>query len=385
MDMNAILPTAGKGESFDSRGKKIIKTSIVGIAANLLLAAFKAVIGIMTNSIAIILDAVNNTSDAASSVITIVGTRLALKPPDRKHPFGYGRIEYLTAMIISAIVLYAGLSSLIESVKKIISPETAEYGTFSLIAVAAAVVVKIVLGKYVSAQGKKLNSDSLINSGKDALLDAVISLSTLAAAAVYLIFGLSLEAWLGAAISLFIIKSGLEMLLDTISRLLGERADAELVTAVKKTVRSCPGVLGAYDLIINDFGPDTLTGSVHIEVPDSFTASRLDELTREITAKVYAENKVLITAVGIYSVNDSDEFARTARKAVYEKVLSHENLLQAHGFYISREQKYIRFDAVISFKEKDRRALIGKIVSEIEELYPGYNVIAVSDVDFSES
>ena len=213
------------------REKIIVRTSIIGIVANIFLAAFKAVIGLMSNSIAIVLDAVNNISDAGSSLITIIGTKLAGREPDKKHPFGYGRIEYLSAMVISVIVLYAGVTSLVESVKKIITPETPEYTTTSLVIVGIAVLVKIVLGRYVKSVGLKVNSDSLVNSGEDATLDSVISASTLVAAAVFLIAGISLEAWLGAVISLVIVKSGIEMLKDTVSRLLGERNDPTLRTA----------------------------------------------------------------------------------------------------------------------------------------------------------
>ena len=206
---------------------------------------FKAAVGLVTNSIAIVLDAVNNISDAGSSLITIVGTKLAGKEPDKKHPFGYGRIEYLSAMIISVIVLYAGITSLMESVKQIFHPETPDYSAVSLIIVAVAVVVKILLGRYVKGVGEKVNSDSLINSGEDATLDSIISASTLVAAGIFLIFHVSLEAWLGAVISLVIIKSGVEMLRDTISQILGERNDAELAKAIKETVTGFPGCAGS--------------------------------------------------------------------------------------------------------------------------------------------
>ena len=185
-----------------SRDKQIIRTSIIGIAANVMLAGFKAVMGLLSNSIAITLDAVNNISDAASSIITIIGTKLAGKAPDRKHPFGYGRIEYLSAMIISVIVLYAGITSFTESVSKIIEPETPDYSLPILIIIAVAVVVKIVLGRYVKSVGVKTNSGSLINSGEDAVMDSIISASTLAAAIIYMIWGIGLEAWLGAIISI---------------------------------------------------------------------------------------------------------------------------------------------------------------------------------------
>ena len=203
------------------REKTIVKTSIIGMIANVFLAGFKAVIGLMTNSIAIVLDAVNNISDAGSSLITIIGTKLAGREPDKKHPFGYGRIEYLSAMIISVIVLYAGVTSFVESVKQSIHPETPDYNAVSLIIVAVAVVVKILLGRYVKGVGVKVNSDSLINSGEDAKLDSIISASTLVAAGIFLIFHVALEAWLGVIISVVIIKSGIEMLRERSPRFSG--------------------------------------------------------------------------------------------------------------------------------------------------------------------
>ena len=206
-------------ENVLSRDRKIIRVSLVGIAANLLLAGFKVFVGLLSHSIAIILDAVNNLSDAASSVITIVGTKLAGRSPDKKHPFGHGRIEYLSAMTISLIVLYAGVTSLVESVKKIIHPETPDYRPVTLVIVAVAVFVKIILGTYVKAQGEKLNSDSLVNSGEDAKLDSLISTATLAAALIFIFTKVSLEAWLGAVISVIIIKSGIEMLRETLSKI----------------------------------------------------------------------------------------------------------------------------------------------------------------------
>ena len=368
-----------------SRDKIIVRTSITGIAANVLLAAFKAVVGAISGSIAIVLDAVNNISDAASSLITIIGTKLASREPDKKHPFGYGRVEYLSAMIISVIVLYAGITSLVESVKKIIEPETPDYSAVTLIIVAAAVLVKIFLGRYVKKTGERVNSDSLINSGKDAVLDSVISASTLVAAVIFLLTGLSLEAWLGAVISVIIIKSGIEMLRETLSEILGERADISLAKEIKKTVLSFPEVSGAYDLVLHNYGPDNYNGSIHIEVPDTLSAAELDELIRAVTTKVYLEQNVILTAIGVYSLNTKDEKAVGMRNEISSLVLSKEHVLQMHGFYVNEEKKTIRFDVIVSFDAKDRRAVYDEICSEVAALYPDYSLEIVLDTDFSES
>ena len=367
-----------------SREKTIVKTSIIGIIANVFLAGFKAVIGLMTNSIAIVLDAVNNISDAGSSLITIVGTKLAAKEPDKKHPFGYGRIEYLSAMIISVIVLYAGITSFVESVKQIIHPETPEYNAVSLIIVGVAVVVKILLGRYVKGVGVKVNSDSLINSGEDATLDSIISASTLVAAGIFLIFHISLEAWLGAIISIIIIKSGIEMLRDTISQILGERNDTELAKAIHDTVVSFPGVEGAYDLVLNNYGPDAWNGSIHIEVPDTYSADRLDQMIREIMMKVYSEHHVILTAVGVYSVNTKDEETIQTKKKVEEIVFANAYIRQMHGFYLTKDEKKIRFDIVISFDAKDRRAEYTDVVAAVQKAFPDYSLQVAMDTDFTE-
>ena len=373
-----------KTTTADDRDRKIIRTSIIGILANIFLVAFKAFIGLTSNSIAIVMDAVNNLSDAASSVITIIGTKLARKEADRKHPFGYGRIEYLSAMVISVLVLYAGITAFIESVKKIITPETPDYTPVALIIVAAGVIVKIALGLYVKSVGKKVNSDSLINSGQDATLDSIISASTLVAAAVYIIFHISLEAWLGAVIAVVIIKSGIEMLRDTLSKILGERADAELAREIKRTVNSFPEVLGSYDLVLHNYGPDAFHGSVHIEVPDTFTADELDRLTRNLTAAVYEKTGVILTAVGVYSSNTKDALAVKTRKRVSEIALSHEHVMQMHGFYFDSEEKSIRFDIIVSFDAKDRREVCRQVTADIQKAFPDYRLEIVLDTDFSE-
>ena len=380
----SISEIGRENESNLSRENTIVKTSIIGIIANVFLAGFKAVVGILTNSIAIVLDAVNNISDAGSSLITIVGTKLAGREPDKKHPFGYGRIEYMSAMLISVIVLYAGVTSFVESVKQIIKPETPDYNAASLIIVAVAVAVKILLGRYVKGIGKKVKSDSLVNSGEDATLDSVISASTLVAAGIFLIFHVSLEAWLGAIISIVIIKSGAEMLRDTVSQILGEQNDAELARSIKQTVTGFPDVHGAYDLVLNNYGPDSWNGSIHIEVLDTFSANELDQLIREITMKVMEEHHVILTAIGVYSVNTQDEEIIQARQKVREIVFAHEYVTQMHGFYWDKKQKTMRFDIVVSFDAADRKAVYAEVVSDVQKAFPDIQLQVALDTDFAE-
>ena len=350
---------------------------------NVLLAVFKAAVGLASHSIAVVLDAVNNLSDALSSIITIVGTKLSGKLPDKKHPLGYGRIEYLSAMIVAGIVLYAGITSLVESVRKIIRPETPEYGTISLVIIAVAVVVKIVLGKYVKAQGKRVNSGALVASGSDALFDAVLSFSVLLSAIVFLVFGISLEAYVGAVISCFIVKAGLEMMSETVNEILGQRPDRETTARIKRLLAEEPGVHGAYDLILYNYGPDKNLASVHLELPDTMTVEEVDRLTRRLERRVYGETGVILVGVGVYSCNTGDNEAARISEDVRHKVLAHEWALQVHGFHVDVPAKEMRLDVVMSFdiRPKEGVEILGR---EIGEAYPDYAVLIIPDVDVSD-
>ena len=356
------------------RSKTIVRTSMIGIGANILLAGFKACVGVLANSIAIILYAVNNLSDALSSVITIVGTKLAEKPADEAHPYGYGRIEYLSASIISVIILYAGITSLVESVKKIISPSVPDYSTASLVIVVSAIIVKLVLGRYTKRVGEQVNSDSLVNSGEDARNDAIISTTTLIAALIYIFAHISLEAYLGVIISAVILKSGAEMLYGTISRILGESADPQLYTDIKNTVRSVPGVLGAFDLALHDYGPDRYLGSMHVTVEDTMTAEQMDKLTRRIMDKVMEKHGILMNAIGFYAQNTKHDDAMEIYEKIRDTVLKHDHVLSIHGFYTDEEDKQIQFDVVIDYDEKDPLPLYRLVQEECRALYPDYEI-----------
>ena len=335
------------------------------------------------NSIAVILDAVNNLSDALSSVITILGAKLAGKAPDKEHPLGYGRVEYLSAMIVSGLVLYAGITSAVESVKKIIHPETPEYTTVSLVVIAVAVVVKIILGRYVKAQGEKVNSGALIASGADASFDAILSLSVLASALLFLASGISLEAYVGVVISAFIIKSGIDMMKETLDDVLGVRMDRELSRKIKSLLNEEPEVRGAYDLVLHNYGPDTNLASVHLELPDTMTVKEVDRLTREMERKIVKETGVILVGVGVYSYNTGNDEAAKMQDDVRRIVMVHEWALQFHGFYVDAERKELRCDVVMSF-DIDRREGVRILTEKISAAYPDYNVHVAPDVDISD-
>ena len=366
----------------EDREKTIVRTSMIGIGANLVLAGFKAVVGMAVHSVAVITDAANNLSDALSSVITIIGAKLAGREPDKKHPLGHGRVEYISAMIVAAIVMYAGITSLVESVKKIIHPQTPEYTTISLVIIAVAVLAKVFLGRYVKKKGEETHSGALVASGTDALSDAALSLAVLLTALLYTFKGISLEAYMGVLISGFIIKAGYEMISDTVSDILGKRADVEVSKKIKEIIAREPEVLGAYDLFVHNYGPDREYASVHVELPDSMTVDQVDVLTRKLTDLVYRETGVILTGIGVYSRN-SDRQSEIMRMAIEEVVLRHDWALQMHGFYIDEEKKLIRFDVVMSFEISHSEG-IKIIADEVKKMYPDYDVLIVPDIDITD-
>ena len=367
-----------------NREQQIIRVSFIGIITNILLAGFKFVIGFLANSVAIMIDAVNNASDVLSSVITVIGTKLAGRPADKSHPYGHGRLEYITAEVIAAIVLYAGITALIEAAGKLIYPVEPEYSYSALIIITAGVAVKFVLGRYVSSQGKKLESDALCDSGKDALVDSAVSASTLLGALIFMAFGINLEAWLGVLISLVIIKAGVEMFSETTSKILGERVESGLTKSIKAAICESEGVYGAYDLILTNYGPDRLMGSVHIEIPDNWTADRIDTVSREIAHRVFTRYHVVLAAIGVYSHNSSSDEVKQITSAVTRAVMSHDYVLQIHGFYCDVEAKVMRFDVVADFAAPDAKTVHDKVLDDVKRLYPDFNITVQLDQDYSD-
>ncbi|MDY6307259.1 MAG: cation diffusion facilitator family transporter [Oribacterium sp.] len=369
-----------------TRDAKIIRTSIIGIIANIFLAGFKFFVGSISGSISITLDAVNNLSDSMSSVITILGTKLSQKPADKKHPYGYGRIEYLSATIIAVIVLYAGITSLKESVTKIIYPEAASYTTVAFIVLAVGIIVKLLLSRYFIAVGKSVDSKSLVASGSDAGFDAILSTSVLLAALLLRFTGVNLEAFVGTVISVIIIKSGFEMLQDAVGDILGARLSPELTKSIKKTIAEHDKVYGAFDLSLHAYGPSKLEGSVHIEVPEDMEVHALEQLQTEIAMDIYEKFGVILTGISVYSHNMTSETATGIRAEVRKLLSEYKDVLQMHGFYLDEERNSMKFDIIISFDTpaEKRQEEYKEICTRIQEKYPDYTVRINLDADISQ-
>lgn len=366
-----------------NRERTIIRTSIIGILGNVLLVAAKATIGLIAGSISIILDAVNNLTDALSSIVTIVGTKLSTRKPDKDHPYGHGRIEYVTSFIVAVIVLVAGGSAIYESIQSLIKGSEAAYTYVSLIVISIAILAKVALGLFFRVMGKRTNSDALKASGVDALFDSLLSLSTLIGAIIAMYTGVHIEGYLGILIGLFIIKSGIEFLRNAISSIVGKRAEKEIALGIKHLVNSFPEVIGSYDLILNDYGPNRSIGSIHIEVRDDLTAKEIHPLTRNISIAAYQKFGVILT-VGIYATNSSVPEIKAIREDLYRLVNNYPAITQVHGFYVDVETNTVSFDIIIDFKEKDSEEIKNSLIKELSELHPNYHYFVVIDVDFSD-
>lgn len=366
-----------------SRERKIIATSIIGILTNLLLVGVKATIGLLAHSSSILSDAINNLSDALSSLVTAIGTKLSTKKPNKKHPFGYGRIEYLTATIVAALILFAGGTAIYESVMSLVKGEVPVYSIASLVVIGIAIGVKLGLGLFFRIRGKQLDSAALKNSGTDALFDAILSTSTLIAAIISNFTSVHLEGYAGILIGVFILRSGVIAMKESLSPILGERIDDDLAREIKARICSHPGVRGAYDLIINSYGEGRKIGSVHIEVDDTMVAAEIFALEREIQAYCYQEYQIIMT-VGIYASNDSTPLGKEIRQKAQALVANETDIIQWHGFYFDLEREVVSFDIIVSFDAKEDQDVIAeRIRSALEADYPKLRFYVNLDQDFA--
>ena len=368
------------------REKTIVKTSIIGIIGNFFLVAFKAFVGIIAGSVSIIMDAINNFTDALSSIITIIGTKLSNKKPNKKHPYGYGRIEYITSTLIALLILFAGCMAIYESIKSIIdyfqNGTMPSFEVYSIIIIAAAIVVKISIGLFFRYKGNKIDSDALKASGMDALFDSILSTGTLIGMLVAKFAGFYVEGYLGIIIGLFIIRSGFEVLKESLSLMIGDRFDKDYIKEIKQAISSIEGVNGCYDLILNSYGHNKNIGSIHIGVDDKLSAKEIQRIERDITMLMYYKYNTIMT-IGIYAENFSDPFTKEMYSKVLDIIKKYETILQIHGFYIDKEKKILNYDLVISFDDPNPMETIEIIKNETIELDNAYNVIINYDQDFS--
>ena len=364
------------------REKSIIKTSIVGIAGNVLLVVGKIIVGVFARSVSIITDAVNNLTDAMSSVVTIVGTKVSNKRPDKKHPYGHGRVEFITSSIIAMIIFVAGALAIYESITSLVNHDEPEYSLYSFIVIAIAIAVKIFLGVFFKLRGKQLNSDVLKASGLDALLDVLLTAGTLVGAIVSYTTGVHLEGYIGIAIGLFILKTAVSVFKESASKIVGERADKDLIENMTKDILETEGVYGVYDLIINNYGIDKNIASVHVEVDDSATAIDIQKLERNIAYLCFDKYHTIMT-VGIYAKHNETAESRHIKDVIDEVVREFPEVIQTHGFYLDGDTQTVNFDMIVSIDCTDERKIYEQVHDKLHELLPEYHIHIVLDRDFS--
>lgn len=362
------------------REKKITQTGILGILANVALAVGKAIVGLIAGALSIVLDAINNLSDAISSVITIIGVKLSKKKPTKKHPYGFGRIEYFSAIMISAIILATGVTSLYESIMKIITPSDVDFSYVTIIVVSSAIVVKIALGLFTRKRGKVHNSTSLVASGTDALMDSIVSSATLISIGVSLIFKVNIDGYIGCLIAVVIIKAGIEMLLEALSNVMGRRPDSAITQAIKTCVNSIDGVNGTYDLVLHNYGPDAAIGSLHVEIDSSLTAEEIHKLSMKIQSAVMENFHVMVT-VGIYAIDpkESEKYEK-----IQEIIKTFDGALGFHGLFVDRNSKFMNFDVLVDFTVLDKKKFKESVIDKVKDIYPEYNININLDVNYSD-
>ena len=365
-----------------NRDKQIIKVSLYWILTNIALVVFKSIVWFFANSIAIVLDAVNNLSDVISSLVTIIWIKLSSKKPDKEHPYWHGRIEYFASIVIAIIILIAWFAAAKESIQKIITPVKTHYTIITIIVVTVAIFVKYFLWTYYKKQWKKLNSWSLTASGADAMNDCLIALSTLIAALISIFFHIWIEWFIWIIISLFIFKTWLEILKDTIKEIIWTRADPELIAKLKSKILSYEWVLWVYDIMLHNYGPNKIIGTAHIQVNDNMTAKEIHRLTRGIQMWVYNTFGIAIT-IWIYASNDEWEFWKI-QKELSEIIKKYENIIHIHGFYVDDVTNNISFDLIFDFEEEHPEKTVRKIKKEIKDKFPKYTYNVIIDTDVNE-
>ncbi|MCR4632800.1 MAG: cation diffusion facilitator family transporter [Erysipelotrichaceae bacterium] len=364
----------------DSREGVVSATSLLNVIVNLLVALMKVIVGLIASSIAIVSEGVNNATDALSSILTLVGTKLAGKAPDAKHPFGYGRIEYLTSLIIASFILVGGIEMLSSSVKLIFEPEELNVSYVSLAVVLVSAVIKYVMGVYTMKTGKRVGSDTLEAVGVDCRNDSFVSVVTIFSALVYLLGHFSIDAFAGVFTSCLIIKAGFEIMKDTVSELLGQPANEEFVKELYKEIRSTDGVINAVDMVLHNYGPDTYTGSCNVELDHKKSVGDVYEFLRGLQIKILEKYRVAMV-FGIYAVDNDSPDSHKLRSEIADFVKSKEHIKSYHAIYSDEKTNRIYCDLVVDY-EADRLKTCEEFTKYLSGIYPDKDIQVNIDTEF---
>lgn len=367
------------------RARYGILSGCVGIAVNVILCLLKFFVGSLTGSIAITADAVNNLSDAGSSAVTVFGFKMAGKPADRDHPFGHGRIEYITAMIVSFIILFMGIELAIQSVEKIRSPENVQFSLIGAVIIAVSILGKLWLAFFNKSLGRKIHSPAMTAVVADSISDIAATSITLIALILSNFFpNLHVDGWLGIVVACFVLKAGLDIFRDTLSTLIGKSPSKELVEALKKKILSYDHVSGIHDLIVHSYGPGREFATVHVEMPSDLNVMVGHNIIDDIENDVKKEMGIDLTIH--YDPIEVNNERVTELKEITENVVRKVNPeLSIHDFRIVDGPMHTNliFDVVIpyGFKESPKE-IISEISSQISEINSSYFTVIKAEHSF---
>ncbi len=370
-----------KTESPQVREKVGRVAGMVGIATNLLLFLFKFLAGIFSHSLAIMADAVNNLTDSGSSVIMLVGFKLAGKPADEKHPFGHARIEYLCGVIVSFIVLFLGIQLGRSSIEKIFAPEETQYGLWALLTLLLSIGIKLWQYLFYRRVGKKIHSEALIATSGDSRNDAVTTAVVLLGALITRIWGWNLDGYLGLAVAVFILVSGVKLIVETGNPLLGVAPEKELVEDIYQTILSYEGVIGIHDLTVHNYGVGRCFASVHCEVPAEEDILKSHDIIDNIE-RDFEENKGIHLVIHLDPIVTGDERTNILREQVKECVRKIYPETSIHDFRVvwGVTHSNIVFDVAAPFSLADSdRQISERISQEISRLSEDYRTVITVD------
>lgn len=365
----------------ETRQGVVMATSAIGIIVNVLLASVKVAIGVLANSIAVISEGINNATDSLSSVITMVGAKLSNKRPTKKHPFGYGRIEYITSLIIAGLIIATAVELLKSSIKLIIEPQDLTVNTLTLIIIAASALVKLWLAWYTIKKGKQVNSGILVAMGTDSRNDCIVSAVTIVSAVVFIVFRFSVDAYAGIITSLFIFKAGFDILKDTLANLLGQPVEKETADELYSIIRSTPGVLNAADMILHNYGPDRYSGSVNIEMDHQMTVEQLYSTIHKLQLDIMHQ-KGITMVFGIYAVDRDHSEIKQMRQQIANYVRGKEHVISYHALYLEPQTNVIYVDLVVDYELKDWNGLRTDFTEYMHGLYPDNKIELTIETEY---
>ena len=330
----------------DSYGKL---AGIVGILSNLLLCVMKMLVGFISGSIAIVADAVNNLADASSSVITLAGFKLAALPEDEEHPYGHARIEYIAGMVVSLIITVVGVELGKSSFDKILHPEPLEFSLSVVIVLLIAIAIKVWQAMFNISAGKKINSLTLVATGTDSRNDVIATSTVLISIIAGYVFDIQIDGYMGVLVALFIIWSGISLVRETISPLLGEAPDPELVKEIEDITLSFEGVIGIHDLVVHNYGPGKIFASIHIEVDSAVDVMISHDLMDNIERRLQKDLNIFVTA-HMDPVNLSDPNRDSLSRIIADAIAGLDGVLNFHDLRIvpGHTHTNVVFDVVLS-------------------------------------